>query len=66
MSDTYRDFTIEYDPPPVPFRTHDWCAVTDDYEDGDEMVGQVLYAGSREELIQLIDEWHTENESEGL
>jgi hypothetical protein len=66
MSSEYRGFTIEYEFPPIPIRTMDWSATSDDYdvswegpEDGGwKTSGTVLYAATRDELISMIDEYH--------
>lgn len=56
--DTYRGWEIGYEPPPIPWRESDWYALMPDHLarcDGD-----CIYAGSREELVQEIDEFMEE------
>lgn len=51
---TYRGWEIGFYQPPIPWRHFDWHAIAPDHLarcDGDG-----IYAGSREELIELIDE----------
>jgi len=54
----YRNWTITYDPPPIPVRLHDYCAVHDDYDGPED--GRCLTAMSIEEAKQLIDELEDE------
>lgn len=71
--DTYRGWTITYDPKPIPIRDYDWTATHPDYdaswegeEDGWVDNGLKAAAGSREELCELIDELQDEwNETNG-
>lgn len=67
MTDTYRGWTIDYDPPPIPLRGADWRAEHPDYEawfdngeweDNDKKV----HAATREALLAEIDAWIEENE----
>lgn len=47
-------YTIDYDPPPIPIRAHDWRFVHDDYDGpGDRRCGT---AASVEACIAEIDE----------
>ena len=63
----YRNFRIRRDPPPIPVRTMDWQAVHEDYDptpqysyDGPSD-NRVLFAGTPEDIIRAVDEWHEEN-----
>lgn len=65
--DTYRGWSISFNPPPIPLRSHDWRAHHPDYDawtdDGywtDN--GKKVHAATREELIAEIDAWIEENE----
>lgn len=67
-ADTYRGWTITFDPPPIPVRNCDWQATGPDYDawqDGDGWCdnGQKAFAGTREGLIAEIDAWFEENEA---
>lgn len=61
MADTYRGWTISFDFPPIPCRDFDWSATSPDYDcdcdDGGFFVssGEVVYARTRDELMQAID-----------
>lgn len=68
MADTYRGWTISYDPPPIPIRDFDWQAYGpnydaswEGYEDGWVDNGEKAAAGTRAELIEEIDAWFEEN-----
>ncbi|MEN3973083.1 hypothetical protein WJS89_10425 [Sphingomicrobium sp. XHP0235] len=70
-ADTYRGWTVSYDPPPIPIRHHDWCATGPNFdasyegsEDGWVSNGEQVFAGTRDELIELIDE-HIEETDNG-
>lgn len=61
-TDTYRGWTISYNPPPIPVRDCDWQAIGPVFDatlDGETFTGngQSATAASREELIERIDEW---------
>lgn len=62
MPDTYRGWSISYDPPPIPARNFDWRATGPDFdaswegeEDGYVHNGQQVQAETRELLIVEID-----------
>jgi hypothetical protein len=64
MTDTYRGWSIHYDPPPIPIRSLDWQATGPNYdasyegeEDGWVDNGEKATARTREELIAEIDNW---------
>lgn len=66
-ADTYRGWTIHYDPPPIPIRDCDWQATGPNYdasyEDGCWIDnGEKASAATRELLIVEIDNWFEENE----
>lgn len=52
----YRDFTIHFDPPPIPARTMDWYGVHKDYDGPED--DRLFYAGSRKDVKSAIDDWH--------
>jgi len=55
----YRNFWIEYDPPPIPDRNHDWRWAHEDYDGpGDRRCGT---SASLEAARAEIDEWYLEN-----
>lgn len=56
--DLHKGWRLEYDPPPVPTRSHDWAATPPDY-DGE---GIVLYGETREAVVAEIDQWLAEEE----
>ena len=77
MMDTYRGWSISYDPPPIPARNCDWQAVHPDYDaswEGEETGwtdnGLKAAAASREDLIaeidELQDEWEEANSKFGV
>ena len=58
--DTYRGWTISYDPPPIPCRNFDWQAFHPDYdaewgEDCWQDNGLSAAAATREALCEEID-----------
>jgi hypothetical protein len=54
----YRNFRIDYDPPPIPIRTYDWRYVHEDYDGpADNRYG---HAPSLEAAKAEIDDWHEE------
>lgn len=66
--DTYRGWTIHYDPPPIPIRDFDWRATGPNYdaswegeEDGWVDNGEKAEARTRELLLIEIDNWFEEN-----
>lgn len=66
-ADTYRGWTISYDPPPIPIRSFDWCGTGPNFdaswegeEDGYVSNGEQVMAGTRAELIEEIDAWFEE------
>lgn len=72
-SDTYRGWTIHYDPPPIPTRIFDWHATGPDYdasyegeEDGWVDNGQKACGPTREAVCAEIDEWFEENGQFGV
>jgi hypothetical protein len=67
-ADTYRGWTIHFDPPPIPIRNFDWRAYGPNYdasyegdEDGFIDNGEKAEAPTREKLIEEIDAWFEEN-----
>jgi hypothetical protein len=67
--DTYRGWTISYDPPPIPIRYFDWIAQGPNFdasyegeEDGWVGNGEQVHASTRGELIEEIDAWFEEND----
>lgn len=61
MREQYRDFTIYYDPPPIPVRTCDWHYVHKDYDgapDGND--NRCGHAPSLEDAKAEIDDWYEE------
>ena len=71
-ADTYRGWTISYDPPPIPIRDFDWTATHPDYDASyegpeDGWVDNGLKASARtrdallEEIDALQDEWNETN-----
>ena len=70
MPDTYRGWSIYYDPPPIPWRGADWRAISPNYdaswegeEDGWVDNGESVSAATREQLIEEIDAWFAEREA---
>jgi hypothetical protein len=68
MTETYRGWTISYDPPPIPIRDFDWRATGPNYdasyegpEDGWVDNGEKAEARTRELLLIEIDNWFEEN-----
>jgi hypothetical protein len=58
--DTYRGWSISFDPPPIPHRGFDWQATHSEYDawddgDGWQSNGLAVQAGSRDALIAEID-----------
>lgn len=53
-----RKIVTHYDPPPIPWRTFDWCA----YEDGQEEAGN--YGWGRTEAEAVAD-WHDVHDEDG-
>lgn len=59
---TYRNWSIDFDPKPIPSRDFDWTATSPDYDvdcdlDGPfRCAGDAVYAATYEELTALIDE----------
>jgi hypothetical protein len=67
----YRDFVIEYDPPPIGWRSMDWQWAHVDYDgapvDSESNNGSDNRCGCSESLEaakQAIDEWYTEEEAD--
>lgn len=57
---TYRDFKIEYDPPPIPIRSCDWQYWHTEYDGpGDHRIG---HAPTCEAAKAEIDRWYEEQE----
>lgn len=57
---TYRSFRIEYDPPPIPDRNHDWQWAHQDYDGpGDSRCGT---SSSLEASKVAIDEWYDDHD----
>lgn len=55
--------TVNYDPPPIPLRVFDWCAVDENYDEGSPAgYGQTKYDAVRDLLDQLeeIDDANAE------
>ena len=58
MATKYRGYVIEYDPPPIPVRIHDWSFVHEDYdgpEDGRCGTAATLWDAKREIDFELDD-----------
>jgi hypothetical protein len=75
--DTYRGWSIDYDPKPIPIRDFDWMATHPDYdaswegeEDGWVDNGLKVSAATREALCEEIDaaqdEWNETNGQFGV
>lgn len=71
--DTYRGWTISYDPPPIPIRDFDWRATGPNYdasyegaEDGWVDNGEKASAPTREALIAEIDAWFEEHAADAM
>jgi hypothetical protein len=65
-ADTYRGWSISYDPPPIPIRDFDWRATHPDYdascEDGEWTDnGMKVEARTRDALLAEIDAWIAED-----
>lgn len=58
----YRDYQVQYEPPPVPSRDYDWCFAHDDFDgapdSGDARCG---YAKSADDCFTAIDEIYNDN-----
>jgi len=66
--ETYKEWIVRYDPPPIPTRDLDWIAVHPNYDgwtqDGEWVSnGMCIHAPSREALIEEIDNWEDDNGS---
>ena len=59
MDEEYRDFVIQYTPPPVPHRGADWQFVHRDYDGPED--GRCGFASSLAEVRRQIDELHAES-----
>jgi hypothetical protein len=66
--ETYKGWTISYDPPPIPIRDMDWSAFGPNYdasyegeEDGFVSNGEAVTARTREALIIEIDNYIEEH-----
>lgn len=63
---TYKGWSIQVDPKPIPSRDFDWSATSPDFDmdvDDDGTVvcsGEVLYAATLEELLQGIEDYLAE------
>jgi hypothetical protein len=77
MADTYRGWSIHYDPKPIPDRRFDWIATHPDYdaswegeEDGWVDNGLKASGATREalceEIDELQDEWEEANGQFGV
>lgn len=59
---TYKGWKISADFPPIPTRSHDWSAISPDYDaDCDQdgffcCSGQSVHAATYEELLQAIED----------
>ena len=56
MTEKYRGFNIENICPPIPIRSHDWCA----QDDGDEE--RQVFGGTLEDCKEAVDELLNEAE----
>lgn len=58
MSQTYRGFRIDYDPPPIPDRNHDWRWASEDYDGpGDRRCGtSKSLPAARQDIDELLEE----------
>lgn len=62
MKETYRNFNIDFDMPPIPIRQFDWCGVHEDYDGAtDAHDNRVVYGETLEECKKNIDEFIEEN-----
>ena len=53
----YRNYTIQYDPPPIPTRAHDYCYVHDEYGGpGDRRCGTTESAEACRRAIDEIED----------
>jgi hypothetical protein len=66
MSDceTYRDFVISYQAPPIPVRDCDYIYHHKDYDGPED--NRIGTAASVEACKEAIDEWHADQEEEAL
>ena len=57
MGDLYRGYRVEYWPPPIPVRDHDWSFWHLDYDGADDAHdSRYGWAASEEEAHRAIDE----------
>ncbi len=56
--DTYRDWQISYDYPPIPIRDFDWSATHPDYDGPED--DRIVHGPTREAVMREIDFWHEE------
>lgn len=68
LANSYRGWTLSYDPPPIPTRIFDWCGTGPNFdasyegeEDGYVSNGEQVFAPTREALIEEIDAWFEEH-----
>ena len=58
--ETYRDFLIDFDPPPIPDRRNDWVATHKDYDGPED--DRIFRAATLEDLYQEIEDWYGASE----
>ncbi len=62
MTETYRNWHIHYDPPPIPSRASDWHFAHDDFDGApDANDNRYGHAASLEAAKAEIDAWIEEN-----
>jgi len=66
-ADTYRGWTLSFDPPPIPIRDFDWSATGPNFdaswegeEDGWVGNGEQVFARTRIGVIEEINAWFEE------
>ena len=63
MKTAYRDWHIDFDPPPIPTRNCDWQFWHDDFDGAEDANdNRCGYAASLEEAKAEIDLWYDERE----
>ena len=61
--DLYRGLHIYYEPPPIPWRSMDWCFHHEDFDGAiDSHDGRYGHAGSEQACRDAIDEMIAEDE----
>lgn len=63
MSETYRQFHLLHEMPPIPTRAYDWCAYHDDYDGAPDAHDHRVFRGpTKEDVMAQVDEWYEETE----